>query len=105
MITGRVLLLNFSYEPLGTIGENEILVPQYFYKAVFTIDGDKPDAIGFLFKQDEATYETLDKYVVSIDSIEKITGLDLFANLYGNWDEEIRLEKQVNNESKNQHQK
>jgi len=81
--------------PLDTIGENQILVPRYFYKAVFTIDGGKPEVIGFLFNQALSTYDGLEAYEVSIDSIEKMTGLDLFANLYGNWDEEIRLEKIV----------
>ncbi len=83
-------------DPLGSIGDNEIIVPRYFYKAAFTMDGGKPQVIGFLIEQDLDSYESLDAYIVSIDSIEKITGLDLFANLYGNWDEEIKLEKQVN---------
>lgn len=82
-------------DPLDAIGDNEILVPRYFYKAAFTMDGGKPQVIGFLIEQDLDTYESLDNYIVSIDSIEKITGLDLFANLYGSWDEEIKLEKQV----------
>ena len=91
VITGPVFI-----DPLGTIGDNEILVPRYFYKAAFTMEGGKPEVIGFLVQQDLDSYESLDKYIVSIDSIEKITGLDLFANLYGDWDEEIRLEKHAN---------
>ena len=86
-------------DPIATIGKNEILVPRYFYKAVFTLDGGKPEVIGFLINQDLDEYGSLDKYIVSIDSIERLTGLDLFANLYGDWDEEIRLEKQINKES------
>jgi endonuclease G len=86
-------------DPLDTIGKNEILVPRYFYKAVFTIDGGKPGVIGFILEQNLDAYVSLSEYIVSIDSIEKITGLDLFANLYGNWDEEIRLEKQANKNS------
>ena len=50
-------------------------------------------------QQDLDDYGLLDDYIVSIDSIEKITGLDMFSNLYGNWDEEIRLEKQANKNS------
>jgi endonuclease G len=77
-----------------TIGENEILVPRYFYKAVFTVQDSVPYAIGFLFDQHQNTFGPLGDYVVSIDSLEKETGLDFFANLYGDWDTEIALEKQ-----------
>jgi len=81
-------------DSLGIIGKNDVLIPRYFYKAVFTIDKDKPEVIGFIFDQQSQNFSTLDEYIVSIDSIEKETGLDLFANMYGNWDEEIRIEKQ-----------
>ncbi len=80
-------------EASETIGDNEILVPKYFYKAVFTAQDDKPEVIGFLFDQDNANPGSLEEYVVSIDSLEKLTGIDMFSNLYGDWDEEIKLEK------------
>jgi endonuclease G len=92
VVTGPVLT-----EIISTIGENEVAVPKYFYKAVFTINDGQPDAIGFLFDQTFNTDERLQKFIVPVDSIEKLTGLDLFANLYGDWDEEIRLEKLANN--------
>lgn len=77
-----------------TIGQNEILVPRYFYKAVFTVADSIPRVIGFLFDQHETSFGPLQDYIVSIDSIEKETGLDLFSNLYGDWDTEIHLEKE-----------
>jgi endonuclease G len=77
----------------STIGDNEILVPRYFYKAVFTVKDTTPMVIGFLFDQHQEVFGSLKDYVISIDSLEKETGLDLFANLYGNWDAEINLEK------------
>ena len=46
--------------------------------------------------QTELNFGTLDQYIVSIDSIEKQTGLDLFSNLYGNWEREIKVEKEKN---------
>lgn len=88
VITGPV----FS-EATQTIGSNEILVPKYFYKAVFRVNDNQPDVIAFLFDQDMTNPGLLKDYVVSIDSIENLTGIDLFSNLYGDWDEEIRLEK------------
>ena len=77
-----------------TIGNNEILVPRYFYKAVFMLVDSVPHAIGFLFDQQQDTFGPLEDYIVSIDSLEKENGIDLFANLYGDWDVEIALEKQ-----------
>ena len=76
-----------------TIGENQILVPRYFYKAVFTIQDSVPMAVAFLFDQEQQTFSVLGDYVVSIDSLEKLSGIDLFEGRYGNWDEEIKLEK------------
>ena len=85
-------------DSLGMIGENDVLVPRYFYKAVFTIDKVKPEAIGFIFDQKNENSMSLDHYIVPIDSIEKQSGLDLFANMYGDWDEEIRIEKKKGKE-------
>lgn len=79
-------------EPVTTIGNNEVLVPRYFYKAVFTLINGKPQAIGFLFDQTDQAFTRLEDYVVTLDSIEQRTGVDLFSNLYGNWDTEIDLE-------------
>ena len=81
-------------EPLKSIGKNEVLVPKYYYKAIFTVANEKPYVIGFMFDQTLISDERLENFIVPIDSIEKETGLDLFSNLYGDWDVEIRLEKQ-----------
>jgi endonuclease G len=86
--------------PITTIGENEIMVPRYFYKAAFTVKDGSPMVIGFIMNQDQKTFGPLEDYIVSIDSIENVTGLDLFSNLYGDWDEEIRLEKEIINPSR-----
>jgi endonuclease G len=77
-----------------SIGDNEVLVPKYFYKAVFTAQQQQPQVVAFLIDQDQDAFENLNEYVVSIDSLEKITGIDFFANLYGNWDTEIKLERE-----------
>ncbi|MEO6132177.1 MAG: DNA/RNA non-specific endonuclease, partial [Saprospiraceae bacterium] len=94
VITGPI----FS-DSLGVIGANEVLVPKYFYKAVFTTYRNKPDAIGFIFNQTEQNFGTLDQYIVPIDSIEKKTGLDFFANMYGSWDNEIKTEREKGNDN------
>ena len=87
VITGPV----FS-DTMHTIGKNEIYVPTTFYKAVFTSNNQKPHVVGFLINQTDTSFGPLEQYVVPVDSIERVTGLDLFSNLYGSWDKEIELE-------------
>ena len=89
VITGPVFT-----DSLTVIGDNKVLVPRYYYKTVFKIENKTPEVIGFLFDQTKTDSSLLENYIVPIDSIEKLTGLDLFSNMYGSWDEEIRLEKQ-----------
>ena len=80
-------------DAMGSIGENEVLVPRYFFKAIFTTEENEPKVIGFILEQTHEEYEKLEQYIVSIDSIEKASGIDLFSNLFGSWDKEIELEK------------
>jgi endonuclease G, mitochondrial len=73
VITGGVLK-----NDLKTIGKEKVSVPNYFYKILLTKDGK--NMIGFLLphkKSEKALYE----FVVSVDSIEKLTGIDFFPNL------------------------
>lgn len=77
----------------NTIGDNQILVPRYFYKAVFTMQDSIPKAIAFVFDQELPSYSTLDDYMVSIDSLERLSGIDLFEGRYGDWDKEIAIEQ------------
>lgn len=79
-----------------TIGENEILVPKYFYKAIFTTQDSTPMVIAFLFDQHQQSFGPLEEYVVSVDSLEIISGIELFEGLYGSWENEINIEKQRN---------
>lgn len=75
VITGGVLK-NTS----KTIGHEKVVVPNYFYKIVFENEPNKHKMIAFLMpneKSNKALYE----YVVSVDEIEKMTGIDFFPNL------------------------
>lgn len=62
-----------------TIGENEVAVPDAFFKVVLAL-GDKPKAIGFIMKNIPCD-NPLSTYVNSVDEVERITGLDLFSKL------------------------
>lgn len=71
------------------IGKSKVAVPHQFYKAILLYLDKKPLALGFIFTND-GKYISLDDALVSIDQIEKLTGLDLFSTLPDN--EEQTLE-------------
>lgn len=73
VITGGVLTNN-----LKKIGNEEVAVPDYFYKVLLTKDGTK--MIGFLVPHKESN-KPLYEFVTSVDVIEKMTGIDFFPNL------------------------
>ena len=73
VITGGVLVPN-----LKTIGEEKVSVPNYFYKILLT--KDKKRMIGFLLPHRESE-KSLYEFAVSVDEIEKVTGIDFFPEL------------------------
>lgn len=62
------------------IGVNQIAVPEAFFKVVLAPYLSKPKAIGFIMKQEKGNHP-LRSYVVSVDSVEKLTGIDFFPVL------------------------
>lgn len=80
---GKILIVTgpvFTTEKgLGSIGRNRILIPDGFYK-VLLIDDDGYKGIGF-YCDNVAGKNKLSSYAMSIDSIEKMTGIDFFHNL------------------------
>jgi endonuclease G, mitochondrial len=63
-------------DKMATIGNN-VAVPDTFFKAILWRHGDSTEAIGFLMANDSSHAELRD-FSVPADSIESITGLDLF---------------------------
>ena len=77
---------------MGAIGKNKVLIPDAFYKVLLVYD-DGYKGIGFYCDNVEGKRK-LSSYVLSIDSIENITGIDFFHKLP---DEiENRVEKEYN---------
>ena len=77
VITAGVLQPN-----LKTIGQEQVLVPNYFYKILLDNSNGQYKMIAFLVpnaKSNKPLYE----FVVSVDSIEKMTGIDFFPKLDG----------------------
>ncbi len=78
IVCGPVLQKGVQYEK---IGENGVSVPRQFFKAVMRWNGDDAaQAIAFVFNNDE-TNRPLSGYAVSVDSVESLTGINLFSKL------------------------
>jgi endonuclease G, mitochondrial len=75
IVTGAVFVNN-----LGKIGKNEVTIPGYFYKVLLRFEKGKPKMIGFLLPQLGAS-DNFNHYVVPVNSIETLTGLDFFPAL------------------------
>ena len=63
-----------------TIGDERVSVSDSFYKIVLRQDGEDYYAIAFLIPHERST-ESLYNYIVSIDELEKKTGIDFFPQL------------------------
>ena len=75
VVTGGVL-----EKDLKTIGEEHVAVPNQFYKIILDNNKGKIKMLAFLMpnkNSDKALYE----FVVSVDDIEKLTGIDFFSEL------------------------
>lgn len=62
------------------IGETEVAVPKQFFKVILAPYADPPRAIGFLMPQGKVV-GGMQNAVVTVDSIEALTGHDFFASL------------------------
>lgn len=75
VVTGPVLEDN-----LKTIGANNVSVPKKYYKVILDYTDQNKKGIGFLINN-EASNLKLENFAVSIDSVQKITGIDFFWQL------------------------
>jgi len=85
VVTGGVLRGNMQH-----IGPDRVAVPKYYYKAVYC---PSRGMIGFLLPN-EGSSKSINEFVVPVDSIEALTGLDFYRNLPDN--RERLLEASVN---------
>lgn len=67
-------------EDLPTIGKEEVAVPQYFYKIVAKGEEENLQVIAFLIPHKKLDVDIKD-FVVSVDQIEELTGIDFFQGL------------------------
>ena len=75
IVTGPVLTSG-----LTTIGSNKVSVPAYYYKVILDYTEPSIKGIGFIIPNSGSS-EPLQQFAVSIDSVEKFTGIDFFFSL------------------------
>jgi endonuclease G len=75
---------------IGVIGTNDVTVPGFYYKVIF----DGKGQMVWLILPNASSSKSLDQFVVTVDQIEALTGIDFFPGL--NDELENRLEGTVN---------
>ncbi len=75
VVTGGVL-----EEGLEEIGEEDVDVPKYYYKIIAKGDMDDLEVLAFLMPSSESS-KALQAFLVPIDEVERMTGLDFFEKL------------------------
>ncbi len=76
IITGTI----FDDANVKTIGANNVGVPSKLYKIVFAPYVEKPRMVAYLFNNREPM-RSIAEHLVTVDSIEQITGNDFFSTL------------------------
>jgi endonuclease G len=84
VVTGPVLNDNL---PKQERSKNQVSIPKYYFKVA--VDYEENKGIAFLISQEKTDYP-IESYVVTIDSVESITGIDFYPNL--SEDQEKKIE-------------
>jgi endonuclease G, mitochondrial len=82
---------------IGDEDEQKVAIPDFFWKIIIKEDGDKLETMALMYphKEIEKTSKISGKkyshhsYLVSIDSIENMTGIDFFTDLDDNTENSI----------------
>ena len=88
IITGGIL-----EKGLPTIGEEDVAVPKRYYKIVVKEEGKDIKVLAFLIPHKD-TREPLINFLVTIDDLEEVSGIDFFNKMDKNI--ETRLEQSIN---------
>ena len=77
-----------------TIGPNEVMVPEAFFKVVLCLMGD-PKALGIVVRNTEGTKKK-DLYYNTVDQVEQITGYDFFPSLPDDIENKVEAQADIN---------
>ena len=90
IVCGPILYKTPKYGYIGK--QHKIRVPDAFFKVVMTgMESGNPRTIGFIYKNESGNYSR-DKYVNTIDEVERITSLDFFPALPDRIEQAIEAE-------------
>lgn len=84
VVTGPIIGDNIY----GTIGDRDVVVPDSFFKAVLACKNGKYRSIAFIMNNDSERYYLQD-CALSVDELEKITGIDFYPALDDNFEESV----------------
>ena len=90
VISGPVL----SVDPKSRIGDNEVSVPQAYFKVLLDFSEPELKAIAFVIPN-QVSFDPLYEFAASIDQVETLTGFDFFSELMDDELEE-ELESEFN---------
>ncbi|MBQ7773060.1 MAG: DNA/RNA non-specific endonuclease [Bacteroidales bacterium] len=89
----------------GTLGANKIVIPDKFFKVLLTQKDGKWQGAGFIFHNPPKrnsrlstkppVNRPLEEYLVTIDEVEAITGLDFFHKLPDSVEKEVEQQKSL----------
>ena len=89
VVTGGVLTSSSDF-----IGFNKVAVPKFFYKIVLDYNSTDIKGIGFLIPNNKSS-KPIQNYVVSIDKVEEVTGIDFFYKLPDSIEDKIENKSDI----------
>ena len=89
IVTGGVLTSSSDF-----IGFNKVAVPKFYYKIVLDYNSTDMKGIGFLMPNNKSS-KPIQNYVVSIDKVEEVTGIDFFYKLPDNIEDKIENKSDI----------
>lgn len=78
-----------------TIGLNKVVVPDFYFKIVFDFTLPEIKMIAFIMPNTFCS-ESIKNYIVSVDDIENVTGIDFFPLLDKNIQEKLESKSNLN---------
>jgi len=91
VVTGGVLKSGLPF-----IGKNRVAVPEKYYKIIFREKGSHAEMIAFLLANMKSE-QPLSSFVVSVDEIEKLTGVDFFPQLPDGLENKLEAQRSAQN--------
>lgn len=93
VITGPVFAVDGDKVSYRVIGDNHTAVPTHFYKIVVDTNNPEVEALAFMMPNKDLSGKNYRDYIVTIDEIEKATGLDFLSALPVDVQEDVESQK------------